>query len=260
MKAHIIEDYLLALRGALQQLDVRERDKVVREIRDHLKAETARLQAVDSGLSYDEAALKATAAFGDPKDIGLAYGPKPGLVRKSNGQLLLHLAVLAGRSARATGQVTGRAVRQTLKWTGVVALILFVAILAVVLTVIITYKDTVNMGLEKATSYTDRTLVERSQSMQVETTTFQDSFEITSRTVDSSFFLRITGSTGCGFFTIVGPSGNTLYDTTGSCKDHQVETSFLEPGTYSITYRFAAFSGSLQVHGRAVEELPERSK
>ena len=105
----ILDDYLRDVRRNLSHLPVRERDAVMAEMRDHLVTEARRLRHGDSGLSDDEAMLQATQAFGEPEEIGVAHGPRGGVVRRSTGEHLLDVAILTSRAA-------GRGAKGVLKW------------------------------------------------------------------------------------------------------------------------------------------------
>src|SRR5687767_11115111 len=139
----ILADYLLEVRTRLSALPYKEQDEVMAEVKAHLLSDIEERRARSPKKSEDELALAATAAFGDPDEIGVAYGPKGGLVNKGTGQVLLRAAVLTGRGAKATAKAAGRGLGRTLKWAGIIvgALVLVGAVLAVVL--LVAYKDTV---------------------------------------------------------------------------------------------------------------------
>jgi hypothetical protein len=257
MTAYVLEDYLRKFKQEIAHLPFRERDAVVREVKAHLKSEAGRLREEDPSLSADEAMLQATAAFGEPEELGVAYGPQGGVVRKKGGDRLLAVAVLTGRGVVATAKATGRGARHVLKWTAIVALVLLVAGLVTGLTLLLAYQGTVDKLADKATSYSERTLVSRSQAYTTPTpAVFSDSFSLSERTVKSELSLSIAPSNpavGCLSYTITGPGGTVAADTTGSCPTGTTSYSFTAPGTYTIQYKLVAFQGTLFVFGRATD-------
>src|SRR5690242_8981585 len=117
MKHRILSDYLLSLRGQLKNLPARRRDEVLREVEAHTEAHVAELARDEPKLSADERYLRATAAFGDPAEIGFRDEAGGVLVKTSTGDVLLRMAVLTGRAAAVTGKAAGRGARSLLKWT-----------------------------------------------------------------------------------------------------------------------------------------------
>ncbi|MEK6986450.1 MAG: hypothetical protein AABX89_08760 [Candidatus Thermoplasmatota archaeon] len=256
MTAYVLEDYLREVKQQIAHLPFRERDAIAREMKAHLQSEVKRLRSEEPGLSADEAALRATAAFGEPEELGIAYGPHGGIVRKSSGDLLLRVAVLTGRGAVATAKAAGRGARSFLKWTGIVALILLVSGLILGVTALIAYSGTVEKLADKATSFVQRDLILRSDSYPEPTTSmFQDSFSIRPNTIKSQIFIQQQGDLGCLWYTITGPDGETLADTTGTCDNGQTLYSFTKAGDYRIQYRLIAYRGTLQVDGSATDQI-----
>ena len=101
MQNHILDDYLDELKLQLKHLPLAERRQVDRDIRAHLEQEVKERRKADKTLSEDEAVLAATHAFGDPKDIGISYGAGGGIVRRSTGEVVLHVAVWPAGAWRA---------------------------------------------------------------------------------------------------------------------------------------------------------------
>jgi hypothetical protein len=252
MTNHILDDYVDALKPHLRQLSLAEQRQVLRQVRDHLEEDIRSRREADPKLSADEAAIQATAAFGDPQDIGVAYGSGGGVVRKSTGEVLLHVAVLGGRGV-------ARTVGKTVRWTGIALgfLILVGAVVFVVLAV--AYQPTVERGLEEVASYRERDLVRRSGGADGDTAVFTDTFSIGERTVSSSFHLVVTptggAASGCMTVLITGPQATRVYDSTGDCGPQNFQGSFTAPGTYTIEYRQVAFTGTYSIVGTATDRI-----
>ncbi len=251
MQNHILDDYLDALRLQLRHLPLDEQRAVLRQVREHLEEDIRGRREEDKRLSADEAALQATHGFGDPQDLGVAYGARGGVVRKSTGEVLLHVAVLAGRGV-------ARTVGKTVKWTAIAVAFLLLLGALVFVALAIVYQPTIDRGFDEATDYTDRVLVQRSESHDGDTTVFTDSFSITERTVSSDFQLRVTpvsDATGCAAIIITGPGNSKVYDSTGNCEAQDYRTSFTVPGSYTIEYRLVNFAGILTVSGNATDRV-----
>ena len=249
---HILDDYLDALKPHLRQLPLPEQRQVLGQVREHLEEDIRARRQADKKLSADEAALQATAAFGDPQDIGVAYraNGSGGVVRKSTGEVLLHVAVLSGRGV-------ARTVGKTVKWTGIALgfLILLGAVVFVILAV--AYQPTVEKGLEEAAKYRGRELLQRSGVADHETSVFSDSFTIGAQTVSSDLIVQVVPTadpaSGCMTIVITGPNAARHYDSTGNCDRQSFQGSFTTPGTYTVEYRLVAFTGSYSVRGHVVE-------
>jgi hypothetical protein len=248
----ILDDYLDAIKPQLRHLPPGEQRKVMAQVRDHLQEDIRGRMEEDRKLSVDEAALQATHGFGDPQDIGIAYGASGGIMRKSTGEIILQVAIVTGRGV-------ARTVGKTVKWTAIALAFLLLLGSIVFLALAVVYQPTIEKGLEEATSYADRVLVQRTGTHDGDTATFQDSFSITDHTITSDFSLRVTpggGSTGgCMVVVITGPSNSKVYDSTGNCEAQDFRTSFTVPGTYTIEYRLVAYSGTFSVSGTATDRV-----
>lgn len=240
----IIKDYLRAVRRQLPHLGVRERDAVMQEIETHLQAEVRRLRRLEKGLSADEAALRATNAFGDPAEIGIAYGDRGGVINRSTGELLLEVAVLTTRAA-------GRGVRSIAKWTGITALIivgvglvLTVAVLYLANDFLETYQDDIRSNVPRPLyDYNDHWDVTEAHT-EITTSTF--------RMPDDAnafwFHLQVSPGSdphGCVRVTLVDPDGQVAYDSGTGCGRIDHTATLTQQGTWKITYQFAAFHGSV---------------
>lgn len=253
MQNHILDDYLDAVQLQLRHLPLAEQRQVLAQVRDHLEEDIRGRRGEDKKLSADEAALQATHGFGDPHDLGVAYGARGGVVRKSTGEVLLHVAVLTGRGV-------ARTVGKTLKWTAIALASLLLLGAVVFVALAIAYQPTIEKGLDKATSYDERILVHRAESHERDTAVFTDSFSITERTVSSDFHVRVTpssatGSPGCAAIVITGPGDSKVYDSTGNCGPQDFRSSLTMPGAYTIEYRLVGFTGVVSVTGTALERI-----
>lgn len=248
----ILDDYLDALKPQLRHLPLGEQRKVLAQVREHLQEDIQGRMEEDRKLSPDEAALQATHGFGDPQDIGVVYGAKGGIVRKSTGEVILHVAIVTGRGV-------ARTIGKTVKWTAIATAFLLLLGAIIFLALAVVYQPTIERGLEEATSYTDRVLVRRSGTHDGDTTVFTDSFTITERTVTSDFQLAVnpTGDVpGCMTIIITGPGNTKVFDNTGNCEAQNFRSSFTAPGAYTIEYRLVAFEGSYMVSGTATDRVP----
>lgn len=251
MTSHILDDYLDALKPQLRHLPLKEQRRVLAEVREHLEEDMRGRREEDRKLSEDEAALQATHGFGDPQDLGIAYGAGGGIVRKSTGEVLLHIAIVTGRGV-------ARTVGTTLKWTAISVAFLLLLGAIVGLALAIVYQPTIEKGLEEATSYSERVLVQRSEVHDGDSATFTDSFTISDKLITSDFELRVTPSgdtPGCLIVIITGPGTSKAYDSTGNCDAQDFRTSFTTPGTYTIEYRLVNYTGSLLVSGHATDRV-----
>lgn len=240
----ILEDYLRDVRRHLKQLPIRERDAVLAEIRDHLQSEARRLCAADKRLSGDEAMLQATNAFGDPQELGIAYGPQGGVVRRSTGEQLLDVAVLTSRAA-------GRGVKGVLKWTGIAAAVLLgAALIALIATLVFageiinTFEDDIREAVPHPIYHfsDDRELTDPRSGVT------QESFQVADDFREFKFFLETDPEAGCVQVQLTSPSGEANDVTAGSCDAVSRSTTYTEHGTWTVRYLFAAYAGSIDVN------------
>jgi hypothetical protein len=238
MHNHILDDYLDELKLQLKHLPLAERRQVDRDIRAHLEQEVKERRKADKALSEDEAVLAATHAFGDPKDIGISYGAGGGVVRRSTGEVVLHVAVLAGRGV-------ARTVGKTVKWTAIVAGVLLLLAVAVGLTIVVVYKDTISHNVDQAASR--RLVYEYSGAWaapNVQNGPHTDSFELAAGTrVD--FSLTTTPQSGCAAVQVTAPDGTIAYSNGQGCSATQQQLGFTQVGKYTVQYTYAAYTGSV---------------
>lgn len=251
----IIDAYLRDVRSKLNHLPIRERDAVLEEIGQHLKTETKRLRQEQPTLSADEADLQATHAFGDPDELGVAYGAGGGVVNRTSGELLLDVAVLSSRAA-------GRGVKTTLKWTGIIcggilaiALVLLVIGLAFTGTMIHTFQDDIRENIP-------RPLYDYHNSwdaMEPHTATESDTFALREGTREFIFSVQIrpdtTAEFGCARVVLTAPDDSTAYDSGVDCDPVDRSLTLNQEGTWSVEYIYVAYSGSVDVSAIYFEQV-----
>lgn len=250
--SRILDDYLLEIRTRLLDLPYADQDAVMAEVRAHLASDIEARRKADPTLSQDELEIAATAAFGDPDDVTVAYGPHGGLVHKRTGAVLLRAAVLTGRAAKATGKAAGRGLRATLKWTGIVAAVLLGV--ALVLVIVGAY-----VGTQLADTYHDEIVgavphnVYQYQAAwgatDPHTDIRQDSFTVPPDSREVQMQFQTAQQTGCAAIQLTSPSGQVTSLNGNGCSDYSQKLTFMEPGTWKVQYAFAAYTGS--VHGQA---------
>jgi hypothetical protein len=246
----IMDDYLNQIRKQLRHLELSERDQVLAEVRGHLTDEVARLRKADKSLSRDEAELKATHAFGEPEELGVAYGPRGGVIRKRTGERLLEVAVLTGRAA-------GRGVKGTLKWTGIAAavllgagLIVFISLLFFASDIAETFQDDIRESIPREVySYSGSWAVPNSNNGVV-----TDSFQIGEHVKEFEFHASTTPETGCLAIQLQSPSGQVMDINGNGCQPTDRDTTYTESGTWQIRYTFIAYTGSVSVDAYAYEK------
>ncbi len=256
----IIRDYLKHVRSRLQHLGLRQREQVLSEIQDHLELEVARLRREDSSLSADEAALKATNAFGDPGEIGVAYGAGGGVVNQTTGERLLDVAVLSGQAA-------GRGVRGVFKWTGITAasivgvlLVLAVASLVLAEQLADTFQEDIRdaYALELEAIPHPLYFYEDVWSSDAHTDVRSDTFGVRADIKEFHFEILLepagdVSDAGCVKVRLLDPNGEAAYDSGNACNgDHRV-FRLHEPGTWTVEYTFLAYAGQVQVEASYYE-------
>lgn len=251
--SRIIDEYLREVRSRLNHLPIRERDAVLEEIGQHLKAETKRLRREEPNLSADEAQLRATHAFGDPDELGVAYGARGGVVNRTTGALLLDVAVLSSRAA-------GRGMKSTLKWTGIIAasilglaLILLVVGLTFTGTMIHTFQDDIRENIPRPLyNY------QNSWGPAPHTATESDTFELREGTREFIFTAQLRPATdgiGCARVVLTAPSGSTAYDSGLSCDPVDRSLTLNQKGVWTVEYTYAGYTGSVEVRAVYFEEV-----
>lgn len=253
----IIDDYLNDIRRRLSHLGLRERDAVLEEIRLHLESEVARLRSEDKRLSKDEGALQATNSFGDPEEIGVAYGAHGGVINRTTGEMLLEVALLTTRAA-------GRGLRGTLKWTGIVlaiilgiSLILVLAGLVFADNVIDTFQDDIRQNTPHPLYDYDGVWL-GTENAHTETT--MDSFQVRQGVREFTIDFRIQPlggpePTGCAQITLTDPDGSVAYDSGTDCDADSRELTLNQQGTWQVRYTYVAFQGSVDVEAYYFEEV-----
>jgi hypothetical protein len=260
----IMSDYTRDIRKGLAHMDVRERDAVLKEIRVHLGEAVAQLQAEDPKLSPDEAAIKATYAFGNPRDIGVAYGGDNGIgvINRTTGDRLLEVAIVTGRVAGTVAVTTGRGIKGVLKWAGIsIAAILGITVVLLLGTlvfaggVIDTFQDDIREN-------TPRPLYQYSGSWGVtepHTETRTDSFQIREGVRDFiiEFNIRPDDGGGCTRITLTAEGSTTpAYDSGTGCGETSQTLTLSDKGTWTIQYTYVAYVGSVSVGAYYFEEVP----
>lgn len=239
----ILDDYLDAVKRQLRHLPLREQRQVLAEIRAHLDEDIAHRQKQDKALSRDEATLQATHDFGDPKDLGVAHGAQGGVVRKSTGEVLLHVAVLTGRGV-------ARTVRTTLKWVGITVLVLLTLGTAVAIAAAFIASDLLKEYKDDIVEAVPRPIYHSSGTWALEdaqTTTRTDSFQVSSNARGFDLDIDVRPESGCLKIVITDPSGGIVYDSGTGCDTYGPHLHFSQKGTWSIQYTFVAFVGEMQV-------------
>ena len=253
----VLEDYLLDIRTRLTELPYKDQDAVLGEVRAHLGSAIEEDRRKNPGLSDDELALAATAAFGDPDEIGVAYGPKGGLVRKSTGQVLLRAAVLTGRAARATGKAAGRGARSTLKWGGIVALVVLGAALVLVVVgafVFTQLADTYHDEIVEAVPHQVYSYQAAWPLSQSNTNPKQDSFSVPANSKEFRITFTTAPQAGCAAIQLTSPSGTVTSVNGNGCSAYDQQSTYTETGTWQVRYTFVAYAGSVSAHAESYQK------
>jgi hypothetical protein len=235
----ILKAYLAELRPQLGTLPPDDRRKTLDEIREHLEQDMADRRKADKALSEDEAALQATHDFGDPKDIGVAYGNKGGVVRRSTGEVLLHVAVLTGRGV-------ARTVSGTLKVVGIIVLVLIgvgLVVAAIAAFVLVEYKDEIAASVPRPIYSYDESWA----APDVQTGTRSGTFQVSTDATGFDIGIEASPSTGCVTITLIAPDNTVAYNSGQACDDLQEHLHFSQQGSWRIQYAFGAYTGSISV-------------
>lgn len=240
----MIDDYVRAVGRNLRRIPTHERHAIQSEIHAHLSEDVQNRMA--EGLSEDEAARAAIEAFGNPSDIGLAYGApgEPGtLVNESTGQTVL-------RVAAATGRAAGKGAKGALKWTGIILASLLGTILVLLFmallftgTVLTVYQDDIREATPRPIYVYDEYWATEDAHTGIES----DSFAINDQVKEFKFSLSVEQELGCASVTLTAPDG-TAYDINGNgCEDDSFVSTYTQTGTWTIRYAYGAFSGDIEV-------------
>lgn len=243
MTRHILDDYLDAVKLQLRHLPLREQRQVLAEIRAHLDEDIAQRQEADKSLSRDEAALQATHDFGDPQDLGVAHGAQGGVVRKSTGEVLLHVAVLTGRGV-------ARTLRTTIKWTGIVLLVLLALTTALAIAGVFVASDLLKEYKDELVEAVPRPIYSYEATYdleRVQATTRSDSFQVSNDARGFDLGITIQPENGCLAVQVLAPDGSTAFDNGQGCTATHQGLHFSDPGRWTIRYTFVAFTGSVDV-------------
>lgn len=239
----ILDDYLDAVKRQLRHLPLREQRQVLAEIRAHLDEDIAHRQKEDKNLSRDEATLQATHDFGDPKDLGVAHGAQGGVVRKSTGEVLLHVAVLTGRGV-------ARTVRTTVKWTGIVLLVILGLATALAIAGAFVASDLLKEYKDEIVESVPRPIYSYQATYDLEhvqATTRSDSFQVSSDARGFDLVIDILPEGGCLAMRVLAPDGTTAFDNGQGCSATNQGLHFSDPGRWTISYTFVTFTGSVDV-------------
>lgn len=250
----IVDDYLLELRTRLSELPFRDQDAVLGEVRAHLAADIEDRRRKAPKSSNDELALAATAAFGDPDEIAVAFGPQGGLVRKRTGEVLLRAAVLTGRAARATGRAAGRGAKSTLKWAGIVAAVLLGVGLVILVVVAFVGVQLANTYKEEIVESVPHPIYDYHSSWALsspEAGPKQDSFSVPSDSREFRIAFTTTPQAGCVAIQLTSPSGAVTAVNGNGCSAYSQASTFTEVGTWKVQYTYVAFAGTVSAHAEA---------
>ncbi len=248
--SNIIRDYLNDVRRRLHHLGLRERESVLGEIEDHLGAEVARLRAADKELSADEAALKATNAFGDPSEIGVAYGAPGvpgGVVNQTTGERLLDVAILSTQAA-------GRGAKGLVKWTGIAAASIAGALLLFAIVFVIFGEETLNRLYDDAKEAQAHRLYSYSGAWSISnsnTDHFTIGFDVgpDMKQVEMWFTILPAEPSGCARIQLKAPDGTVAFDSGTGCNGIQQQILISQPGTWQLEHTYVAFHGIVSIHG-----------
>ncbi|HET6399354.1 MAG TPA: permease prefix domain 1-containing protein [Candidatus Thermoplasmatota archaeon] len=245
----ILSRYLDEIRMNLAGLGLREREDVLAEIAAHLEQAAAAHRGQQPGLSDDEAYLRATSDFGEPREIGIRHGPSGGVVRRSTGEVLIDVAVLSGRGLGRGARAAGRGARAVLKWTAITAASLVAVAVVVALVVLVTFREPITAGIEEAagsrTVYAYNHMWPLSDPQaQVET----DSFDVRAG-MRLEFQVQTEPTTGCAAIQLIAPDGSVAYQNGSGCSGVDVTRQLTQSGTYQVRYAYVAFSGAVRAHG-----------
>ncbi len=114
MVNQVLHGYVRQVRHRLRHLPRAVQREVMAELLAHIEDDTALRQRSNPALARQQASAEAIEAFCPADDIGVAIGPRGGIIRSSSGELLLPVAVLSGEGL-------GRHARMTQAWTAVAA-------------------------------------------------------------------------------------------------------------------------------------------
>jgi len=258
----ILDDYLLEIRGRLRALPYAQQDGLVAEARAHIANDVAARRKADPTLSLQEAELAATAAFGDPGEVAAQPGGGA-LVRKSTGEVLLRAAVLTGRAAKATGKAAGRGARSTLKWTGIVLLVLLVT--GLLLVVVGAF-----VGTHLADTYHDQIVesvphqVYRYSGVWPVTSpnadVHQEAFTVPADSREVHVTFVSSPQAGCVAIQLTSPSGKVTAVNGNGCQGYNQESTFTETGDWHVQYAFLAFAGTVSAHAESYQRATATSR
>lgn len=239
MTNRILDDYLAAVQRQLGFLPRRQRAEVLRDVRSHLEEKVRELRQADSRLSADEATLQATHDFGEPADLGVAYGASGGVVRKSTGEVLLRVAALTGKAAGGV-----------LKWTLIAVLVVLglavavgIAVLFVAGGVLVAYQDEIAASVPRPIY----TYSAEWAAPEFQAATRTDAFQVSTDATGFDLLIGVGQENGCLALTVTAPDGSQAYSNGQGCQDTAQQLHFAQQGTWRIQYTFAAFTGSVDV-------------
>lgn len=240
MTNRLLDDYLDDLKVQVRRLKLSEQRQVLAEIRSHLEEDIAERRKANKKLSVDEATLKATHAFGEPKDIGIAYGADGGVVRKSTGEVLLHVAVLTGRGV-------ARTVKGTVKLVGILLaafVVIGLIIAGIAAFVLVEYKDEIAESIPRPL-YT----YEKSWDPPfAQTSTQTGSFQMSTDATGFDITFETSPQTGCVSITLFKPDNSVAYSSGEGCSAINEHLHFSDLGQWRVQYAYAAFTGTVEVH------------
>jgi hypothetical protein len=224
------------LRARLAHLGPR-REAVAQGLRDRLEADVRRRLLQSPSSTLDDCVAAALEELGDVEDLDAdRHGD---LRRRSTGEVV----VASPRMQRA---------RPALLVLGALAAALVAG--AIYMAGFQLTSDATPPAAA-ATQVRDRVLVERHDAHQLATQAFTDRFTLGTGTLRSSLAIQVDATQGCAFYTVTAPDGTVVSDTTSSCSDSRYESSPTQAGEYTIDVRLVAFTGTVDIVGRATERI-----
>lgn len=216
MTSKVIEDYLVEVRTALA-LPSDEADAAIQEMRLHLEEDAKRRQLAQPKLGDTDAALAATAAFGDPREI--ANARLPGIARPRG---------------------SGRSNPWRIAGVAIAAAVLVGAFVAA--WIVSTHLGGVCQDC--GTVYTlDKTYAHESSWQ-------NDSFSVAGNQLAGTFSVSLrpnaTTAKGCVDVRLFDPGGH-LYKELNECDAGDRQVAFHESGIWNVSVHFRNFTGDVHI-------------
>ncbi len=239
-----LHDYLRQVNRRLQHLPRSVQREVVAELLAHIEDQASVRQKADPGLARAQAAAQAIEAFCPADDVGVAVGPRGGIIRSSTGELLIPVAVLSGRGL-------GRHARSTQAWTAVAAAGCTALVAVVAFAVFGALQDGSGWDDSELSSVEvwrldlirrDMTQASGNESAWMQVPPGASPFAIDVR----------SSGTGCLGLRLFDPPGFVVIDRWDGCEGIEEQVQSNSVGDWRLDVRMASFSGSLVVSASAV--------